>query len=348
MERHIEQLPSGAYRVRLIYRGVAHYSPSVDTLEEAINKRNQLYAQFGLAGHAVVEPTYQPPEQFSEEELDELEEQALARAVQVSQAKLAKTSWVPEIPFSNGPIAIVFVGDIHLGNSGTDHERAFNDAEIIANTPGMYIWLMGDLVDSFIKASIISARFGAPLTITEEWVLLRRYLRILAPKILGASGSGPHHDGWIRKLTGVDFFKESLKEFAPKALYDSDQVYVKFKIGNYEVPAKLRHKWGGSSIYNATHGIERAAQLDGDFLLGVGGHKHGRGLSREFAVGGRDGLAVQVGSYKRADDYAMEIGVQNDNHAVAIAVLFDEVSQTMTGFRDLELAAYFLQQVYSR
>ncbi|RMG91144.1 MAG: hypothetical protein D6706_18520, partial [Chloroflexi bacterium] len=103
-----------------------------------------------------------------------------------------------------------------------------------------------------------------------------------------------------------------------------DALRVDVVIGEQEpVRIKLRHKWRGSSIYNPTHAIERAAKFDkGDhFDIGVGAHTHVSGLVRMFNNGTKTGLAVQCGTYKRHDNFAEEVGFEQPNAMTAVPVV---------------------------
>jgi predicted phosphodiesterase len=246
------------------------------------------------------------------------------------------------IPIARGPVALVFVADLHLGNSGVDYERCFREAEIIARTPGMWLVTAGDLLDNFLFAKMMNARLKARISIDEEWALVRRYLKIVAKKLL-VSVSG-NHDNWTLALTGIDYFREVVAQIAPDAIYDTDDVTFRLEVGKAEFPIRVRHLWQGSSIYNLTHGIERAAKFDGGFAVGVGGHTHASGLVRTFDANGQTGMAVLCGSYKRFDPYAKTKGFYRPNASTAMTVIFDE-SGAMVGVDRLDMAARLITKL---
>ena len=62
------------------------------------------------------------------------------------------------IEFSHGPVAMVWQADLHLGGPGVDYPRLFDETELIAETPGMFANLAGDIVDSFIIERLRFAR----------------------------------------------------------------------------------------------------------------------------------------------------------------------------------------------
>ena len=244
--------------------------------------------------------------------------------------------------FDHGPVAFACVADQHFGDRGTNYKRAFGEAELIANTPGMFVILAGDLVNNFVIGKLTALRMDTRLTISDEIVLLRRYVRILAPKILLHLGG--NHEYWTTLLTGIPYFRDVIAEAAPDALYDNDQIDVTVKVGQAEYPGRIRHKWRGSSIYNATHGIERAYKWSHGFLWGVGAHTHESGLIREFNADGQTGLAVVCGSYKREDDYARRLGLPEANNSTAVVIIFSQ--DGMLGFSNLQLAIDYMRKYY--
>lgn len=239
---------------------------------------------------------------------------------------------------------MVNIGDAHFGDPGTDVQRAFAEAEMIAQTDGMYAADMGDLINNFIGQFFASIRHDTRLTITDEWVILGSYLRVLGPKLTLEIGG--NHLAWTQKLAGVDYLHDTLGAISPHTLYDAHECRVVIDVCGVEFPARFRHRWRGSSIYNPTHGIERAARFDDrDFVLGVGAHTHVAGVARQFAVGSVDCMAVLVGSYKRWDSYQREQGFPAANNSTAVAVILDAETKSMTGINNLELAARVMRQL---
>ena len=244
------------------------------------------------------------------------------------------------IEFDRGPIGLALMADLHFGSPGTDYGRVFADAELIAKTEGMYAGTVGDLVDNFILAKLAHARRDNRLLIEDEWTLVKKFMSLIGPKLLLAVGG--NHDYWTRLAAGIDFFTEILNGINPDALYDEDDSRVTIKIGAVSWPGRIRHKWRGASIYNETHGIERAGKWDHDFVWGVGAHTHVSGLARQFNNSGENGLALLCGAYKRVDKYARSHGFVKANQSAAVAIIFDERNGSMQGFNDLNLAARIL------
>lgn len=256
-------------------------------------------------------------------------------------ARLAQRRTNQRIEFKHGPVCLSFVADLHIGSHGTDYPRMFAEAKTIADTPGLYLVLDGDLLDNFIIPKLIAARQDSHIPVAEEWALVRRYLEIVAPKLL-ISVRG-NHERWSWILAGIDYFADVLRSVKASVIYDTDDSLVTLHVGAASFPLRVRHNWRGVSIYNDTHGIERAAKLDGDFIIGIGAHTHASGLVRTFNAQGRAGMAVLCGSYKRIDPFAREKGFVKPNASTAMSVLFFE-SGAMVGIDRLDVAADLMRR----
>jgi len=246
--------------------------------------------------------------------------------------------------FDHGPVCLVESADWHLGDQGVDYPRLKRELEIIADTPGMFLITAGDLLNQFIIGKLKDARYGSPLSIPDEWALAKFFLSIPRKKhLLSISGN---HDNWLELLVGVSYFREVLKDINPKVIYDADEALVDVTVGDWTVPVKVRHKWRGTSIYNPTHGIERAAKWDQDFLIGMGAHTHASGITRGFNDAGVTGMAMMAGAYKRVDPYARREGFAKPNQSTAVSVVIDPRHRSLTGFDNLEAAADYMDAIY--
>lgn len=273
---------------------------------------------------------------------DEVYERACARWQEAQDLEKRKAE--QRLEFSHGPACLVFLADLHFGGFGVDYPRAFSEASIIRDTPGMYACFVGDAVNNFIAGKLLAKNLTGELPIDEGWILFKRWLGVIGPKLrLVVSGN---HENWTRQLAGIDHMRDVTASVAPGAIYDRDDCRIKLKVGETIWPGRIRHKWMGKSIYSPTHGIERAAKWDHDFLWGVGAHNHSSGCARGFNVGGRSGMAVMCGTYKRIDDFAARLGFPKPNDSVAVALVFDEDTDSITGFESLPFAAAFMREMY--
>jgi len=273
---------------------------------------------------------------------DEVYQRAVNEWQRERRLELRRQTQVLE--FDHGPVALAFVADQHFGASGVDYPRAFAEAELIASTPGMWAATVGDMCDQFIVGRLVYIRLNMRMSVDDEWALVRRYLRILAPKIrLAISGN---HENWIGQLAGLDYFRSVLAEIKANCIYNRDDLRVTVRIGDREWPGRIRHQWQGTSIYNQTHGIERAAKWDQDFQWAVGAHTHVGACARSFNHAGLPGMALMCGTYKRVDDFAAVKGFPISANSAAAVIVFDEETGGMLGFDSLQMASDYMRTMY--
>jgi len=248
-----------------------------------------------------------------------------------------------EIRFDRGPILLVFAGDQHIGSPGCDIERAFAEAALVRNTVATYAIVLGDVVDNYVVRGLLHLNTRTPITILEQWELARSYLASFGGKLL-ACVSG-NHDAWTYLLAGVDYLQEVLPG---GTLYSREEMRLKVWVGEAVYRIWLRHKWRGVSIYNQTHGQERAARFsDAGYDLYVGAHTHVGGLYREFILHGRRRAAIQVGTYKLHDEYALEEGYPPHDESTAVGVVLDEAGHFF-GAADLRALCAYIKTIWDR
>lgn len=281
----------------------------------------------------------------SEIEIDEEAVWQTALDISRRKKKARETSRNHQIIFRKGPICLVFMADQHLGSYGTDYLRLDRDISTILSTPMTYVCHAGDIIDNFIMGRLKDIRLGDTFSVSEEWALAKRVLRLLAPRIvLSVSGN---HDLWTYALTNIDYLAEIHKLINPDILYAKYNHNVDITVGDHTHRLRVRHSWRGSSIYNDTHGIERAAKFDkGEhFDIGVGAHTHVSGLYRQFNNGGKTGHAIVCGSYKIEDPYADKKGFPKPNEAAAVAIIVHE-SGAIMGTNSLAAASEIMKLYY--
>jgi hypothetical protein len=268
-----------------------------------------------------------------------------SRAVDVSRRALDRANDRPVISFDYGPVCIVHSADWHLGGEGTDYARLEAELGVVRDTPGMYLGFVGDALDNFIIGKLMSLRMNTRFKVSEEWAMVRHAFEMIATKLLYVVDG--NHDQWTYRLGGIDYFRDVMESIRPGVVYGNDELLLDVRVGDGLTQIRARHKWKGSSIYNDTHGIERAAKFDKGvpFDIGVAAHTHASGLSREFNNGRSTGHAVLCGTYKRLDAFATQVGFTRPNEATAVATVIDE-SGVLLGTSNLMAAAAFMRALY--
>ena len=271
------------------------------------------------------------------------------RAFENRKAKQEKRD-AQTIAISKGPVGLAFVADQHFGSSGADAKRAMEHAKLIADTPGLYAFIVGDLVDSFVLNKYLKIRHNAPLGIIEEWALVKLYLETIAPKLLGILDG--NHDHWMEILTGLPVLADVVERIKGDVLYDAHEIIARIVVGGLEEwMLKMRHDWPGHSQYNPYHGIMKATKFDRPFHIGVGAHDHRGAMAATFrvsfdAVRIQTAVAVKCGTYKRFDRYQREQGFPLTSPKIAPVVVLHTEPRNVLAFDELEVAADYLNTVY--
>lgn len=271
-------------------------------------------------------------------------EEARARARQAYERTLAYEARRRrfEVRFQEGPVLLVFVGDQHIGSSGTDVERAFREAELVRQTPGAYAVLLGDVVDNFIVQHLLHLNARTPIMVLEQWELARSYLNAFGGKLIAAVSG--NHDAWAYLLAGVDYLRSVLPD---GVLYDREEMRLTVHVAGASYRIWARHRWRGGSIYNPTHAQERAARFnDARYDIYAGAHTHVGGMYREFVLHGQRKVAVQVGTYKIFDEYATQLGLPPHDHSTAVGVVLDGAGG-MFGGASLRALCEYMRVIYS-
>lgn len=300
------------------------------------------------------DPAYLPPAAVpviknALAELEDIDEEAEWQRAVVEHRKARerlRRSRAGRLSWDYGAVCLVFMADTHLGGVGVDVEAIDRDISMVLETPGAYIVAVGDLLDNFIIGKLLAIQMDTPFTVDAQWALVRRMLRRMAPRLVASVGG--NHDNWTRLLAGVDYFKDVHDTVVGRhILYGRHELRVAVDVGEATYPFKIRHKWRGFSQYNPTHGPERDAKFNSAYpwRVGVAAHTHTGGYVREFNRGGQTALAVQVGTYKRIDDYAETNDFPEPNEAAAVAVVLDDEGN-MWGTSNLRAALKYMKAVH--
>ena len=256
-------------------------------------------------------------------------EEIWERAVGISDRKKQTVDWERQrsITYDEGPLYLVFMGDLHLGSAGTDYRQLDMDITILNELDKrghVAVVLMGDLLDSFIVGRLKALRMhSSPFLQIEEWQLVDYALERMARFIVGSVAG--NHDNWSWSLVGVDILKERHRQLNPGILYDKWELAFNLAVDDFSCRIMCRHKWRGSSMFNPTHGMDHHHHTRGrEFDIGVGAHTHRGALAREFDNGGKVGHALIVGSYKKEDNYVREEGFPPALEGSAVAAVIDE------------------------
>ena len=238
----------------------------------------------------------------------------------------------------DGPYGVVGLPDHHLNNLGTQLRRAFDDAYTINRHPALFCVGIGDWLDNFIVGRLERERRKDIMSHDDSWRMLEHYVTVLAPKLVAAI-SGNHMD-WATQAGGVDVTKKLFTELGLGPIYDTDEIRVKLTSPNgASFTHKARHKYRGSSKYNAVHGIlvNMLEGWQGEDIF-WGGHIHTAGhlsIQKKWMGENRTVHGVQLAAYKSIDGYARQEGFRENVPFLVPMVVHDPARNKSIFFEDM-------------
>lgn len=246
-----------------------------------------------------------------------------------------------------GPIAIVHLGDPHLDDDGCDMPLLRHHIDVIRKTPGMMAACIGDVTNNW-AGGLTRLWANQSTTSNEAWRLAEWLITSVewAYFVLG------NHDAWTGPGSGC--LPYLMRETTIGASGPHD-VRIRLDGPGWTSPVRIwaRHSWPGISLWHPLHGQIRAAKIGGypaDLL--VGGHIHTWGYHLEELPGGHVSHCIQVGSYKRIDDYSIALGHRPpENGACCVTIVDPRVEKgpgKVTVLWDIDSAASYLTYLRSR
>jgi hypothetical protein len=241
----------------------------------------------------------------------------------------------------DGPFMLVPLGDPHLDSPGTDLKLWQKWVGILDRRKHRTGIVMGDVLDNWVKplAHLYStSETPAP----EGWILLQHYLELIGEHL--DISVGGNHDAWSGHSDVLAMLMEQ-----HGVLHRGNSIRVTYRCRNgRELTVNARHTWPGRSMWNAVHGIKRAARMGVRDNILLGGHTHVSGEGREIdPQTGKISHCFQVAAFKTEDDYADDKGFLDGHLSPAVALIVDPRRpdtdpQMVQHFYDPETAADYL------
>jgi hypothetical protein len=176
------------------------------------------------------------------------------------------------------PVAIVHIGDTHLGSIYTNTQEVLRKFKEIKDTPNMYCVLMSNLIDNAIPSQFPNNMLANGIPPDKQVMLMRSIAQDLnqSGKILAAVTS-PCHEGWTYKHTGQDInaliFGFKNRKFP--ILQNGGRLNV--QVGKTKYLGALYHQVGPfESNFNEAHALRQLNRLqqmmEPDWIAGA--HRH--------------------------------------------------------------------------
>lgn len=212
-----------------------------------------------------------------------------------------------------GPIGILFFGDPHLDDDGTDIAAIERDLQLCRDSEAIFGVCLGDVTNNWVGR--LERLYAEQNTTSRQAWLLAEWFCTYIPWLFFLGGN---HDAWKQG-------NEILRGFLRGQLFEADECRVQLRFpGGRTVNVNARHNWPGHSMWNVAHGQGKAAQMGIDDHIIIGGDKHCSGYNvHKHPLSGRLIHAIQVASYKRYDRYAREKGFADKHISPSCLVVID-------------------------
>ena len=197
-----------------------------------------------------------------------------------------------------------FIADVHAFHPETNHERFFQEIELIMETPKSYIVFGGDLIEGVFWGGASMEQVGS---LDEQRGFLRELWKRTRGRVLGAV-SGEHDSKWAAK-TGADPYSE-FTELSGGA-YKRGLLELDLQAGDEIYSGLISHRMRGNSIYNNIHPPMRAGREVQGFDFYLCGHTHRKGVAIQPVrekEGARSVVYGVSGPYKETDEYTQRSG----------------------------------------
>lgn len=255
----------------------------------------------------------QPPSgELNARQIIQRQKEDFLRKAERESALSCLSAKIPE----KGPIGILFFGDPHLDDGGTDWFALERDMKLVKETEGLYGANIGDTTNNWI-GRLEKLHASQSVTASQAWELAKYFIGELAGRWLFHIGG--NHDGWSADRDPLGYIC-----VGAGALYLPCEARLRldFPVGE-PMTVNARHDFAGNSMWNTAHAPNRAHTMGYRDEIMICGHKHKSGYNILKAPEGTVGHAIQIASYKRYDRYQKEKGFRDQTLSPCCLTVID-------------------------
>jgi hypothetical protein len=239
---------------------------------------------------------------------------------------------------SNQPIGVVFMGDPHIDNSGTNWPLLREHIKLLETTPGLYAIGGNDVTDNWI-GRLVRLYADSKMSKKQAWKLTKWLMKESKVKwlchVLG------NHDAWG---DGPHLLKANAQPFVPV-----EDWQARFQIvfpNDTRVRVHMAHDFPGTSQWNHLHGAQKMALWGEQADIYACAHKHCWAIhEEENAHRGFTYWLLRARGYKFIDSYADVHGYGSQRHGASITAIIDPMAEgpsRVRCFPDVAEAVEFL------
>ena len=260
-----------------------------------------------------------------------IEEQKLRGEADPSQNR-CEVRIKTDLPF----ILVVGSSDWHLGSEHCDYEMFWKHYNLIKDTDGVFVNIIGDERDNFVMPKLRAGLFEEVLNPQQQADLFQGLLQGWDDKGKILARCGGNHDNFSWMEVGVNIENYWYQDMKSPLMRVGG--FEHLKLNKIEYVGWLHH---GLSVYNSTfnpnHASRRSFEMQGPFDFSMMGHTHqeevsmGWRWSEEYA---KRVCMVRTGTYKTDDTYAKSRQFPRGQEPGA-CILFDTREKRMMGFDNI-------------
>ncbi|GIW70321.1 MAG: hypothetical protein KatS3mg101_1068 [Patescibacteria group bacterium] len=204
------------------------------------------------------------------------------------------------------PIGISFLTDVHFGNYGVDYHSLDKHLTIIKETPNMFMFMGGDMIDAFSPTKHPTGMMNDIMPPDEQADIMLGVLEDFdqQSKLVGVLLG--NHDHFINEA-GYRFEKFLSRIKAP-VYQGAGNLNILVGEGGEKYRIFVSHTHWGSSKINITNAAKRALQFTSpDADMAFLGHTH-QASCEIYHIGGKHKIALVGGTYKVDDKWLQKWG----------------------------------------
>ena len=234
-----------------------------------------------------------------------------------AEHKASKKWFRIEMP-DDKPFAILWWGDPHLDNNGTNWPLLRAHAQL-AQHPAVWSVNIGDTLDNWPHGSRLMSLYAqSDQSVATSHKLARWFCK--ASGIRWLVWLFGNHDAWAGSTS-----TEWLREMGGKKVVFEDwgAQFVLACPGGAEFKIWAAHNFPGNSQWNSLHGPQKAAAMREEADVYVCGHLHNWAIHKEeSSQRGFTYSLLRARGYKYLDDYAEKLGYMPQQNGASIMTVF--------------------------
>ena len=234
-----------------------------------------------------------------------------------AEHKASKKWFRIEMP-DDKPFAILWWGDPHLDNNGTNWPLLRAHAQL-AQHPAVWSVNIGDTLDNWPHGSRLMSLYAqSDQSVATSHKLARWFCK--ASGIRWLVWLFGNHDAWAGSTS-----TEWLREMGGKKVVFEDwgAQFVLACPGGAEFKIWAAHNFPGNSQWNSLHGPQKAAAMREEADVYVCGHLHNWAIHKEeSSQRGFTYSLLRARGYKYLDDYAEKLGFMPQQNGASIITVF--------------------------